>query len=193
MNREAIFRYIDEHQDEHIANVQRWVRQPSVSWDNIGVRECAELVAQSYRDLGCREVEIVEGRYHPGVWAVYDAGAPATVHNYCMFDTRTVTREGWSHDPWGAALVPLGPYPKVLVGRGALGAKGPYVAFLNALEAIVAVEGTLPLNIMFLAEGDEIMGSPSYPQFVEQYRDRLQTVSASYCATGSTSRQSRPL
>ena len=43
MNREAIFKYIDEHQDEHVANVQRWVRQPSVSWDNIGVRECAEL------------------------------------------------------------------------------------------------------------------------------------------------------
>ena len=36
-----------------------------------------------------------------------------------------------------------------------------------------------------IAEGDEIMGSPSYPQFVEQYRERLQTVSASYCATGS--------
>lgn len=185
MNRDAIFRYIDEHQDEHVANVQRWVGQPSVSWDNIGVRECAELVAQSYRDLGCQEVEIVEGRYQPGVWAVYDAGAPTTVHNYCMYDTRTVTREGWSYDPWGAELVPLGPYPKVLVGRGALGAKGPYVAFLNALQAIVGVEGTLPLNVMFLAEGDEIMGSPSYPMFVERYRERLQTVSASYCATGS--------
>jgi acetylornithine deacetylase/succinyl-diaminopimelate desuccinylase-like protein len=185
LKREAIFKYIDDHLDDHVANVQRWVRQPSVSWDSIGIRECAELVAQNYRELGCTEVEIVEGRYHPGVWAVYDAGAPATVHNYCMYDTRTVTRAGWSHDPWGAELVPLGPYPKVLMGRGALGAKGPYVAFLNALQAIIAVEGTLPLNVMFLAEGDEIMGSPSYPAFVERYRERLQTVSASYCATGS--------
>ena len=185
MNRDAIFKYIDDHQDEHVANVQRWIRQPSVSWDNIGIRECADLVAQSYRDLGCSEVEIVEGKYHPGVWAVYDAGAPATVHNYCMYDTRTVSRAGWSYDPWGAELVPHGSYPKVLMGRGALGAKGPYVAFLNALQAIVAVEGTLPLNIMFLAEGDEIMGSPSYPMFVEKYRDRLQTVSASYCAAST--------
>jgi acetylornithine deacetylase/succinyl-diaminopimelate desuccinylase-like protein len=185
LNRDAIHQYIDTHINDHVENVQRWVRQPSVSWDDIGVKECAELVAQNYRDLGCQEVEIIEGKYQPGVWAVYEAGAPVTVHNYCMFDTRTVNPAGWSHDPWGAELVPMGPYPKVLMGRGALGAKGPYVAFLNALQAILAVEGTLPMNIMFLAEGDEIMGSPSYPMYVEKYRERLKTVSASYCATGT--------
>jgi len=181
VNREAIHRYIDDHLDEHVAHVQQWVRQKSVSWDNLGMRESAELVAQSYRDLGCQEVEIVEGRYHPGVWAHYDAGAPLTVHNYCMFDTRTVQPMGWKHDPWEAELVPMGPYSKVLVGRGSMGAKGPYVAWLNALSAIIAVEGTLPVNIMFLAEGEEIMGSPSYADFVERYADHLQSVDASFC------------
>jgi acetylornithine deacetylase/succinyl-diaminopimelate desuccinylase-like protein len=185
VNRDAIHRHIDEHLDDHVEQIRTWVRQPSVSWDNHGVSDCAELVAQSYRDLGCQEVEVIEGRYHPGVWAFYDAGSPVTVHNYCMFDTRTVRPEGWSYDPWGAELVPLGPHPKVLVGRGAMGAKGPYVAFLNALSAIVAVEGTLPINIMFLAEGEEIMGSPTYREFVERYRHRLQRVNASYCATSS--------
>jgi acetylornithine deacetylase/succinyl-diaminopimelate desuccinylase-like protein len=158
-----------------------------VSWDNLGVRDCAALVAQSYRDLGCQEVEVIEGRYHPGVWGFYDAGSPVTIHSYCMFDTRTVRREGWSYDPWGAELVSLGPHPKVLVGRGAMGAKGPYVGFLNALASIVAVEGTLPVNIMFLAEGEEIMGSPTYREFVDRYHNRLSEVSASYCATSSQS------
>jgi acetylornithine deacetylase/succinyl-diaminopimelate desuccinylase-like protein len=185
VNRDAIHKHIDHHLDDHVEHIRAWVRQPSVSWDNLGVEECAALVAQSYRDLGCQEVEIIEGRYHPGVWAVYDAGSPVTIHNYCMFDTRTVRPEGWHYDPWGAELVPLGPHPKVLVGRGAIGAKGPYVAFLNALASIVAVEGNLPVNIMFLAEGEEIMGSPTYRQFVERYRDRLSSVSASYCATSS--------
>lgn len=185
MNRDAIFEHIDAHLDEHVAHIQRWVRQPSVSWDNLGVSDCAEVVAQSYRELGCQEVEIIDGRFHPGVWAYYDAGAPVTIHSYCMFDTRTVRREGWSHDPWGAELAPMGPHPKVLVGRGAMGAKGPYVAFLNALSSIIAVEGRLPVNIMFLAEGEEIMGSPTYRQFVERYRDRLRQVSASYCATST--------
>jgi acetylornithine deacetylase/succinyl-diaminopimelate desuccinylase-like protein len=145
------------------------------------------LVAQTYQDLGCREVAIIEGRFHPGVWAWYDAGAPVTIHNYCMFDTRTVQPEGWSHDPWGAELVPKGPYPRVLVGRGAMGAKGPYVAFLNALSAIIAVEGSLPVNIMFLAEGEEIMGSPTYRDFVAQRRGQLERVAASYNPTSAQS------
>ena len=145
------------------------------------MRESAQLVADSYRNLGCQEVEIIEGRYHPGVWAYYDAGAPLTVHNYCMFDTRTVQPAEWQYDPWGAELVSVEPYPKVLVGRGSMGAKGPYVAWLNALAAIIAVEDRLPVNIMFLAEGEEIMGSPSYCDFVERYRDRLEQVQASFC------------
>ena len=185
MNRLDIHQYIDQHIDEYIAHIQSWVRQPSVSWDNLGVAECAELVAESYSKLGCEEVEILKGQYHPGVWAYYDAGAPVTIHNYCMFDTRTVDDTEWSYDPWGAELVPMGPYPKTLVGRGSMGAKGPYVAWLNALAAIIAVEGTLPFNVMFLAEGEEILGSPSYRGFVERYCDRLADVDISFCPSSS--------
>ena len=73
MNRAAIHQYIDAHLEEHVANIQRWVRQPSVSWDDLGVEACAALVAESYRSLGCREVAVIPGRFHPGVWAHYDA------------------------------------------------------------------------------------------------------------------------
>ncbi len=187
MNRDAIHRHIDDHLDDHIEHIRSWVRQPSVSWDNIGVRDCAELVAKSFRDLGCQEVEIIEGRFHPGVWAYYDAGSPVTIHSYCMFDTRTVTTAGWDHDPWGAEIGPHGNFPRVLFGRGAVGAKGPFVTFLNALASIIAVEGTLPVNVMFLAEGEEIMGSPAYGDFVDRYRHRLKDANASYCVTSSQS------
>lgn len=187
MSREAIHAHIDANLHQHIAHIQQWVRQPSVSWDDMGVVECAEIVAASYRALGCQTVEIIEGKYYPGVWAEYNAQAPLTIHNYCMFDTRTVNPAEWHFDPWGAELVPMGNFPKVLVGRGAMGAKGPYVAWLNALASIIAVEGTLPVNICFLAEGDEILGSPSYPGYVEKYRDRLQHVDASFCPSSTQS------
>lgn len=194
MKREQIFQYIDGHIDEHIAHIQQWVRQKSVSWDNLGMKECAELVADSYRKLGCQEVEIIQGRFHPGVWAYYDAGAVATIHNYCMYDTRTVNPEEWKYDPWGAELVPMGNYRQVLVGRGAMGAKGPYVAWLNALASIIAVEGKLPVNIMFLAEGEEILGSPSYQQFVDRYAARLRSVQASFVpAMGQSSNGTVPV
>ena len=52
MQREKIFHYIDEHIDGHVAHIQQWVRQKSVSWDNLGMAQCAELVADSYQQLG---------------------------------------------------------------------------------------------------------------------------------------------
>ncbi len=184
---DAVGRHIDAHLDEHVAAVQRWVRQPSVSWDtrDDAMRAMAELAADELRALGCREVEVVEGRYHPGVWAWFDAGADVTLHTYAMLDTRPAPAAGWRFDPWGAALEPLDGFGRVLVGRGALGAKGPFVAFLNALRSIIAVHGTLPVNLMVLAEGEEIMGSPSYAGFVERYRHRLQHARASYCPTSA--------
>jgi acetylornithine deacetylase/succinyl-diaminopimelate desuccinylase-like protein len=184
---DAVARHIDEHLDEHVAAVQRWVRQRSVSWDTHdgGVRAMAELAADDLRALGCREVELIEGRYHPGVWAWFDAGADVTLHTYAMLDTRPAPSTGWRFDPWGGTLEGVDGFPRVLVGRGALGAKGPFVAFLNALRSILAVHGTLPVNLMVLAEGEEIMGSPSYADFVDRYRHRLQHVHASYCPTSA--------
>lgn len=185
MNREAIHNYIDTHKDEHVANIQEWVRQPSVSWDNLGCEDMAQLAAKTYRKLGCKDVELLEGRFHPGVWAEYDAGAPVTIHNYSMLDTRTVNAKDWKFDPFGAEITSIGNYPKVVVGRGAMGAKGPYMTFLNALSSIIAVEGTLPVNIMFLAETEEIMGSPSYRKFAQQKAAQLKKVDVSFVPLAS--------
>ena len=187
MDREAIHKHIEGHVDEHIRKIQDWVRQPSVSWDNNGCEGMAELAAETYKEFGCQEVEILKGRFHPGVWAVYDAGAPVTVHNYAMLDTRTVNPKEWTYDPWGADIMPMGNYPKVLVGRGAMGAKGPYMTWLNALSSIIAVEGTLPVNIMFLSETEEIMGSPTYRKFAEQKAKQLRQVDVSFVPLASQS------
>jgi acetylornithine deacetylase/succinyl-diaminopimelate desuccinylase-like protein len=171
---QPVYAYIDDHIDETVRAIQEYVRRPSVSVDGNGMRECAELVAQRYRDLGCGEVEIVETETFPGVWAYYDAGAPLTLVNYNMYDVRSVgDRAAWSHDPFGAEIEARGELPSVLYGRGALVPKGPDTAWLAALRAIRAVTGTLPVNIAFLAEGDEILGSQSYAGLIERYRDRL--------------------
>ncbi len=175
MDVESIYRHIDDHLSEGVRALQDYVRLPSVSVDGTGMRECAEHVAERYWQLGCGEVEIVDTDTYPGVWAYYDAGAPLTLVNYNMYDVRSVgDRAAWTHDPFGAVVEPRGDFPAVLYGRGALVPKGPDTAWLVALRAIAAVEGTLPVNMMFLAEGDEILGSQSYAGLVERYRARLQ-------------------
>jgi acetylornithine deacetylase/succinyl-diaminopimelate desuccinylase-like protein len=62
------------------------------------------------------------------------------------------------------------------MARGATNQKGPERAFLNAVEAVLATTGTLPVNLMVLAEGEEELGSPHYPELVDQYESRLQAV-----------------
>ncbi len=62
---------------------------------------------------------------------------------------------------------------KVLMARGATNQKGPQRAFLNALESIISVNGTLPVNIMVAAEGEEELGSPHYAQIIDAYEERL--------------------
>ncbi len=173
--------YLTDNKSRHVQRVQRLVQQPSVSTEDLGVHECAQLLVDYHRELGCQESNIVQTAGLPGLWAFYNAGAPKTIVVYGNFDTRPVLpSERWDQPAFGGHLTNHGSYPNVLVGRGAFAYKGPYVAWLNALEALIAVEGTLPVNVMTLLEGDEIMGSPGFRQMFDTYRDRLATAQASF-------------
>jgi acetylornithine deacetylase/succinyl-diaminopimelate desuccinylase-like protein len=172
-----VYAYIDEHLVGHFAAIRRWLRQPSISAQNVGIREMAEMVRQDLEDLGFAEAEIVPTDGHPGVWGYYDAGADRTLVVYLMYDVQPVNPEDWDSPPFDAELIDhkLG---KVVMARGATNQKGPQRAFLNALESIIAVDGTLPVNIMITAEGEEELGSPHYAQIVDAYEDRLRTADA---------------
>ncbi|MDJ0813327.1 MAG: M20/M25/M40 family metallo-hydrolase [Woeseiaceae bacterium] len=174
---QAVYDYIDNNLDDHLAAIQRWLRQPSISAQNVGIHEMAEMVRQDLEDMGFAEAEIVPTDGHPGVWGYYDAGADKTLVVYLMYDVQPVNPEDWRSPPFDAEVVnhPLG---KVIMARGATNQKGPQRAFLNALESIIAVDGTLPVNIMVTAEGEEELGSPNYPQIVDAYEDRLKTADA---------------
>jgi acetylornithine deacetylase/succinyl-diaminopimelate desuccinylase-like protein len=174
---DAVYDYVDANLDKHLAAIQRWLRQPSISAQNVGIREMAELVRQDLEDLGFAEAEIVPTDGHPGVWGYYDAGADKTLVVYLMYDVQPVNPEDWESPPFAAEIIDhaLG---KVLMARGATNQKGPQRAFLNALESIIAVDGTLPINVMITAEGEEELGSPHYPQIVDAYEERLRSADA---------------
>lgn len=170
-----VYRYIDQHVGEHVEHLRRWVRQPSVSAQNQGIEAMAQLVRADLETLGFKEAAIVPTSGHPGVWGYYDAGARKTLMVYFMYDVQPV-EDNWRDGvrPFDGALVEhdLG---TVLMARGATNQKGPERAFLNALEAIIATEGKLPVNLMITAEGEEELGSPHYPQIIDKYEERLRT------------------
>jgi acetylornithine deacetylase/succinyl-diaminopimelate desuccinylase-like protein len=172
----AAYAHIDANVSRHVGNLQRWVRQRSISAQNDGIQDMARMVQNDLRQLGFKEAELVATGGHPSVWGYYDAGASRTLAVYMMYDVQPVEPTGWNVDQFAGQLVdhPLG---RVLMARGATNQKGPQRAFLNALESIIAANGTLPVNIMILAEGEEELGSPNFPQAIEKYGDRLRTAS----------------
>jgi acetylornithine deacetylase/succinyl-diaminopimelate desuccinylase-like protein len=167
MRNESVHAFIDAHLNEHIRAIQELVQQPSVSLEEDGTIACADLVLQRLIQLGCQDTARLDvGDAYPGVWGWLDVGAAKTILYYSHYDVRPTGHEKWTNPPFDAVLVEQAPYPRVLMGRGALVAKGPLQAWLNALSSIRNVTGTLPVNVMFLIEGAEILGSPNYLRLV---------------------------
>jgi acetylornithine deacetylase/succinyl-diaminopimelate desuccinylase-like protein len=166
--------YIQANKDKHLAAIQRWVRQRSISAQDDGVNEMAAMLQGDLKALGFKEAEIVPTKRHPGVWGYYDAGAETTLVVYMMYDVQPIEPTGWKVDGFAGEIVDH-EHGRVLMARGATNQKGPQRAFLNAVEAIIATEGKLPVNIMLLAEGEEELGSPHYADLIAKYADRLKT------------------
>jgi acetylornithine deacetylase/succinyl-diaminopimelate desuccinylase-like protein len=170
---DAAYAYVDAHLPEHLENLRRWVRQPSVSAQSRGIQEMAMMLRDDLRGLGFKEAELVPTAGHPGVWGYYDAGAPRTLAVYLMYDVQP-EETGWSVPAFEGALVD-NQHGRVLMARGATNQKGPERAFLNALEAVIATDGKLPVNLMVAAEGEEELGSVHYPELIGKYEARLRT------------------
>lgn len=164
----AIRAQIEKRHDESVKRLQEWIRQPSIAAENRGVNEGCDLTMRYFRDAGFGEVTKIPTDGQPGILATLDAGAPRTVGLYFMYDVKQVDPAEWSSPPWDAALIEKPGVGKVIVGRGAVNQKGPEAAFLAALHAIRGAGRKLPVNLVLVAEGEEEIGSPHFPQIVRR-------------------------
>src|SRR5688572_22975769 len=160
----AVYDEIERRHDETVARLQAWIKQPSVSAENIGMQEGAELMKKLALDAGFQHAEIVLTKGHPSVFATLDAGAKETLGLYFMYDVKQVDPAEWSSPPWDAKLVERPGLGKVLMGRAATNQKGPQAAFLAAMHAIRGAGKKIPVNLVLVAEGEEEVGSPNFAQ-----------------------------
>ncbi len=163
--------YIDAHFAAQLARTQTFLRQPSVSAQNLGVRQCADLLRGWLVEQGAY-VEFHGPETHPLVYAEWHAGAPRTLLVYGMYDVQPVEGQAWTSPPFAAELRPHPVGGESVFARGACNSKGPLMAFLHAIEALRATGG-LPVNIKWTIEGEEEIGSFALPAFYHDYRERL--------------------
>ncbi len=159
---------VERGHDQAVQRLQEWIRQPSIAAENRGMNEGCELTMRMLRDAGFQQVTKVPSDGQPGIFATLDAGARRTLGLYYMYDVKQVDPAEWSSPPWDAALVDKPGLGKVVMGRGAVNQKGPEAAFLAALHAIRGANKKLPVNLVLVAEGEEEIGSPHFPQIVRR-------------------------
>ncbi len=157
--------------EANLERLRRLVRQRSISEGDRGVRETAALLAELHREVGFDVAEVADTDGLPGVWAYLDQGRAHTVVVYTMFDSGPLG-DAWTRDPYGAELDGNGRFERVLYGKG-VRQKGPFMAFLAAIDALQRSGTRLPVNVACLLDGEEFLGSTHYHDVVERYAKRI--------------------
>jgi acetylornithine deacetylase/succinyl-diaminopimelate desuccinylase-like protein len=165
--------YLDEHRDQFLDELLDFLRIPSISSlpdHGKHVQQAAEWVEARLRTAGMNSVRIMPTDGHPVVYGdlIHDPNKP-TVLIYGHFDTQPVDPlDLWDNPPFDPAIKEGRIY-----ARGASDDKGNLFIPILVAEAMLKTTGSLPVNLKFLFEGQEEIGSPQLPQFISQNTDLL--------------------
>ena len=166
-------RYLDDNQGRFLDELFDYLRIPSVSSmsEHVDdVQRAADWVASRFGKAGIENVEIMPTGGHPVVYGdwLHAPGKP-TVLIYGHFDVQPADPfELWTSPPFEPEI-----RNDRIYARGASDDKGNSLIPILAAEALIATTGRLPLNVKFLFEGQEEIGSPQLPPFMEEHRDKL--------------------
>ena len=172
-NRDIAINYAHQNHSSFIDDLINLVRIPSVSTypqSKQDMFKAADYLADELRDLGAKNVQIFPTNGHPIIYGELSSGKvdSKTVLVYGHYDVQPPD----PLDQWQSP--PFEPEQRGdnLFGRGVSDMKGQVVASLKAVESIVKT-GTLPINIKFIFEGEEEIGSVNLEKFIQDNKDLL--------------------
>jgi acetylornithine deacetylase/succinyl-diaminopimelate desuccinylase-like protein len=166
---QPVFDYIDGRRDSYLERLMAYLRMPSISAYGEGIDEVAHFLVRWLERLGLAARLELTGGWPVVVGRRADAPGATTMLLYGHYDVQPPDPlEEWISPPFD---------PQVrdgrLYARGVGDNKGQHAANLFALEALLAVHGRLPCNVIVVLEGEEETGSPHMPEFVAQNRNEL--------------------
>lgn len=161
---------IEQNKEAYLSELFEVLRQKSISAQNDGIRECAELVADKLQAAGMQHVELMETEIHPVVYGEYHVSDDVpTILIYGHYDVQPPDPlEAWDSPPFEPTI-----RDGRIYARGAGDNKGQMMAQVLAIQTYLEAEGTLPVNVKFLIEGEEEIGSVNLADFVDTHRDKL--------------------
>jgi acetylornithine deacetylase/succinyl-diaminopimelate desuccinylase-like protein len=165
-----VFGHIDSHVDDYVKDLQILCRQPSISAQDKGISECAKLLRNmmAEAEIDVKIIPVENG--NPVVFGeLTSKGAEQTLGFYNHYDVQPPEPlELWDSPPFEAKVA-----DGKIFARGVEDNKGNLVARLEAVKALRAVYGRIPVNLKFFVEGEEEIGSPHLESFVKDNMDLL--------------------
>lgn len=166
---DRVHRAIDGHRETSLEILKTLIRQPSISAQNQGVKECAALLADIVRAQGI-PAEVITTPTQPVVYAELIRDPKAfTLLCYGHYDVQPPEPfELWQSPPFEPTI-----RDGRLYGRGTGDNKGQLITHVLAARAWMEAAGGVPINVKFIFEGEEESGSPGLRAFVAAQRARL--------------------
>lgn len=172
-NLQQLDAYFAEHREEHLNELMEFLRIPSISSlsEHKGdIQNAAQWLSNAFEKLNLENISIAQTAGHPVVYAdwLHAEGKP-TILFYGHYDVQPVDPLNlWESEPFDPTI-----RDNKLFARGASDDKGQVFMHLKMIEALFATTGTLPVNVKFIYEGEEEIGSPNLPTYVEEYKEKL--------------------
>ncbi|MFJ8515917.1 dipeptidase [Lysinibacillus xylanilyticus] len=172
-NLQQLDAYFTEHREAHLNELNEFLRIPSISSlsEHKGdIQNAAEWLANAFKKLNLENVSITQTAGHPVVYADWlHAEDKPTILFYGHYDVQPVDPLNlWETEPFNPTI-----RDNKLFARGASDDKGQVFMHLKMIEALFATTGTLPVNVKFIYEGEEEIGSPNLPAYVEENKEKL--------------------
>ena len=165
--------FINVNRDRYVDELKEYLAIPSISalpQHKDDVRRCAEWTAEEMRRIGLQNVSLEETPGHPIVYGEWlgAEGAP-TILFYGHYDVQPVDPLNlWTSPPFEATV-----RDGEIYARGSADDKGQVFMHFKAVEAHLKQNGRLPVNMKFLIEGEEEVGSANLDNFVNARKDQL--------------------
>ncbi len=170
---QEVINYIKNNKDNYINELNEFLKIPSISTlpeNKDDMLKCAQFVSGKLKNAGMSRVEIFKTEGHPIVYGEW-LGAPGkpTVLVYGHYDVQPVDPiELWDNPPFDPVIK-----NGKIYARGATDDKGQVFMHIKSVEAFFNTIGSLPLNIKYLIEGEEEIGSSNLTSFINHNKDLL--------------------